>query len=531
MSTIALFNVWKDTGFTEGSVEVPKKDSTLPSPTFTFSDLNVSKDRMFSEIKLKADYLDLMDCSYVEAAVLMNNGSQFSVFGWIDDVSCVSDTEGSPVTSISWHVDHWRTYLYRAVFKDGIVKNRPAEDQYPPQNPSYRFRKPVPNLPGDAIISSPDTWYILLSYTRQNTEATVTTSGYAYLPVSTLHPDTEYESSGIKCPSLDSFAVGDWDEKLGLDPAAVKGVFLSPIKPGEAGWSLTKFKDPYGAFVSKTPIDSFTQYTASITAKSTDIRSYVVTGFDGETIGTLPWGLEVTEFKYRVVMESTSAYIQIRCNGIDSHLLGTCFTVPLPALEITENSWSSYVYSGARQSDMNQRVANTDRNFISGLASTANQAIQGAASGALLGAIGGPVGMLGGAALGGITSGLGSGISTVSEKMISSKYNDVFQGIDDFSHAQQTDGLLMAGTGFDCLRFGRKGIYLASYEIDNYSDIQLAQRLNLYGARVDEPTPNCTTLINAGGPLRIENLTVTGSIPVQAKQYIKERFRQGVRMI
>lgn len=531
MSTITVFNVWTDTGFTEGSVEVPKRNSTLPSPAYTFEDLNPSKDALFSEIRLKAAYVPLMSASYVEAVVSMNNGSSVSVFGWVDDVICGSDSMNYPQTVIRWHIDYWRTYISQAVFRDGIVKNRPrGTAQIPPQNPSYRFRT-LTSEKGRYLIQSQDEWYILLTYVKQNADATTTTSGLAYIPVSTVDPAKEGTASGVSFPSLNSFATGDWDEKLGLDPAAVKGVFLSPVKPGISGWTVRKLSGDYGAYVADTPIGSFSSYTVQAQAKSDDLTSFVVTGFDGETVGTLPWGVEVTTWEYRVVMDSASAYIQLRASGIDSHILGTCFTIPLPALEVTENSWSSYVYSGARKSDMDQRVANTDRNFISGLASTANQAIQGAASGAMLGAIGGPIGAIGGAALGGVTSALGSAISTVSEKAISTAYNDVFQGIDDFSHAHQTDGLLMAGTGFDCLRYGRKGIYLANYGIDAYSQGTLNTRIQLYGARVDEPTPDCTALIEAGGPLRIENLYVGGSIPVQAKQYIKERFRSGVRLV
>ena len=42
---------------------------------------------------------------------------------------------------------------------------------------------------------------------------------------------------------------------------------------------------------------------------------------------------------------------------------------------------------------------------------------------------------------------------------------------------------------------------------------------------------DCTALISAGGPLAIENLVVRGPIPAEAKQYIKARFANGVRII
>lgn len=533
MSEISVFRVWRDTGFTEGSVEVPKRNSTLPSPTFTFEDLQVSRDRMFSEVKVKGDFPSLMTCSYVEAVYEFNNVStpyRANIYGWVDEVLCTSDTDGSPVTTVRWHVDHWRTWMNTAQFKDGIVKARPHSDSkdQPPQNPSYRVKERGESM--TVIPSDQQYWYILITFTEQSPDGETTSSVYGYVPVDVTDGDAEFTKDGKSCPSLNSFVIGDWDEQLGLTPEMVKGVFLSPIEPSPA-WSFTS-QGSKAMYMSLTPLGSIVEhwYTLASPVKTDDKTTWILTGFDNESIGVLPWGLEVSMLKGRIIFESTSAYLQLRAFDKYSHVLGACFTLPLPTIEVTENSWSSYVYSGARQSDLSQRVANTSKSLESGIASTANQAIQGVGSGAMLGSIGGPLGALGGALIGGVTSALGSGISTVTDYMISSKYNDVFQGIDDFSHALQSDGLLMAGTGFDCLRFG--GLpELKSIVIDDYSQELLDSRQELYGVNVDEYTSNCTTLINAGGPLRIENLTVTGAIPVQAKQYIKERFRSGVRMI
>jgi hypothetical protein len=40
----------------------------------------------------------------------------------------------------------------------------------------------------------------------------------------------------------------------------------------------------------------------------------------------------------------------------------------------------------------------------------------------------------------------------------------------------------------------------------------------------------CNSLVKAGGPLQIANLIVMGDIPVQAKNYIANKFADGVRI-
>lgn len=53
----------------------------------------------------------------------------------------------------------------------------------------------------------------------------------------------------------------------------------------------------------------------------------------------------------------------------------------------------------------------------------------------------------------------------------------------------------------------------------------------MYGAHVTEPMSSCQSLINTGGPLQIVNMTVGGSIPVEAKEYMKTMFANGVRLV
>ena len=119
--TSATVSVWRDCGFTEGALEVPSKTSSLPASTFTYELQAIPRNTLFSRMTVKAPYEDLYD-------------------GWIDTVECSSDTTGSPATVISWHIDYWRTYAYKARYGAGIVQRRGNPTDCPPQPYPYRYR-------------------------------------------------------------------------------------------------------------------------------------------------------------------------------------------------------------------------------------------------------------------------------------------------------------------------------------------------------------------------------------------------------
>lgn len=547
MATLTL-SVWRDTGYTEGTLEVPSKTSSLPTPTFTFSNLHPSRDKLFSESQVPHAYEDLYDCSYVRAVIDMNNGDDVTVYGWIDSVTASSDTPNSPMTIIRWHIDYWRTYLSKATFKGGLVKRRPLLkdeegkdiDSYPPQSYPVRYMT-VDGTPVD--ITRPQSyWWVLatLSTTKFQGDPMISIA----FPVSASSPSTNITISvnNYHAPSFNDLITGYWIAELGLDPASIYGVFLSPISPNVnmSAWGAfgntykpeTGTEATYGSYMA-TSLNALSEYSVTGVADITpsDTENYVITGFDGEVIGSLPWGINVTQWTYRVILDTSSAYIQIRFDGIDSHAEGLCFTIPLITVPVGANAWSSYVYSGARQADIMQMRAETEKAGLSGLASAGTSALTGAASGAMLGAIGGPIGVAGGAALGAVTSSGAGLLNTATTYGVSSKYNDVFQDITDYRMAHQSNGLLMSGTGFDNARFGNSEIKLVKLVPDSYSVDVRAVDIEMYGVHVSEPVTSTQSLINAGGPLQIANLTVTGSIPVEAKQYFRERFAGGVRIV
>ena len=178
-----------------------------------------------------------------------------------------------------------------------------------------------------------------------------------------------------------------------------------------------------------------------------------------------------------------------------------------------------------------QARAEAEKARESTMAGTASNVTSSVASSAMLGSLGGPVGTLGGALIGGASSLISGTIGASTEYAVTTKYNDVFQEINDYRISRQSNGLIMSGTGFDSVRFGNRQIMLVKLVNDEYSTEQRTNDISLYGVHVSEPRDSCQSLIDAGGPVQIDNAVVTGSIPVEAKQYIRQRLAQGVRMI
>ena len=542
MSTITQIRIWRDTGFTDGCTEVPKKGGSLASPTYTFDGpFNPSKDDLFSRLKLRVPYTQLMDCSYLSISLDMKNGTDKTFYGWIDSVSIISDTESTPMTQVNWHVDLWRTYLSSATIGSGMVRRRPllTGDSVPPQPYPVRYRTSTEN-----INLTPETttyWVIFIASSAKFQGAPIITGAF---PVSASSPSSNTTLSLGKAPSFNDLVTGSWDEEIGLDPASVYGVFLSPIAPQTdmTGWGeyANEYKVTSGessttttyATYFSTSLNAVTQYSSSIgSITPDDVNQYAIRGFDGEIIGMIPWGLAISSYTYRLVIDTTSAYLQIRFDGKNSHAEGLCFTIPLIPISLSSNAYSSYVYSGARQADIMQARAEAEKSREAALVSTASNVTSSVASSAMLGSLGGPVGTLGGALIGGASSVISGTIGAAADYALTTKYNDVFQDITDYRIAHQSNGLIMSGTGFDSTRFGFSNITLVRLSADAYSQTQRTNDISLYGVHVSEPMTSCQSLIDAGGPVQIDNAVVTGPVPVEAKQYIRQRLAQGVRMI
>lgn len=576
------FSVWKDVGYTEGCLERPPKTSSLPKPDYVF-EINPSRTELFSRARVEGDFFPLHGCSYVRAVMDTEREYQpsYEYFGWIDNVTCSSDNPDAPMTIIDWHLDLWRTYLPSAVFGAGTVKRRPllSTDNVPPQSYPHRTMEYTARY---NVMIPEQYWFVVFNFTYTDKEYSISTTTstavtkdteggstttttatttpsketvasevkWGCYAVSATSPATQYTVSGgtAPAPSLNETLAGVFDETFGLDPDSVGGVWLSPVSPNSyssgfamSGWSANS-KYCNGRCLIANSVTAFGQsFERSLLTTTqppyepmpyadgtTDTYTYTLTGFQGEAIGTLPWGIKVQYLHVSLVVSNESCYIRVWLARNSTQTLqssmaeGLVFNYPCPQIGLSSNAWSSYLYSGAREAEVEQRRLQTEQTRALGVSSTSTlgSAVTALTGSSTLGEIAGL-----------FTGGHKQVLSSEAQYKVSEQYNDKFQAISDYSAANQTNANLLPSGTFDVLRNGIGGLWLVKMTKDSYSLTQRANDISMYGVNVSEPKTSCQSLIDAGGPLQITNLTVTGNIPPQAKNHFRNAFAGGVRIV
>lgn len=552
MATISEVKLWVDVGYMEGDVEIPKIGASLPTPTLTVEGpFNPSKGRLFSQIQIPEDWYTLRNVSYIAISLSLNNGALQTVYGWIDSVIMLSDNAESPMCEINWHVDYWRTYASAMIFKGGLVKRAPSSSF--PQTQAMTtwtvsddsvvaFEHGLINYPyasSPNVISIP-LYFLYISYV--NTSGSYTSIRPIVVPLNTnLITETTISYKYLKLPddstaaitmSLQDLMNGYWEERLSLDPSKIKGAWVLPIPPNGlsgtgtqadpytmTGWKGVKNGSAYFLLDDALYDEAYGQYEANILngASTTDTTKYIITGFDGEVVGELPWGKYVSTLYYRVVISGNSCYMQIRTNK-NAHAEGTCFTIPAPVVDTVENAISTYNYSGQREYDMSMRQLGVYQQ----LAGSTQSAIGGAIAGGVSGA--GPAGIAAGA-------GIGLGTSLLSAGLNQFVWNPAIQEAQDTLVSKQSSGLLVSGANYiDTIFLGRSP-RLVKMIADSASINRRSSVLGRYGYSVNTAYDSCQSLINSGGPLQISNLSIRGNVPVEAKQYVKALFERGVKLV
>ena len=384
----ATVEIWRDTGFTEGSVEVPSKTSSLPSPTYTFYNVNTPRDSLFSTLKLAHAFEDLYDCSYLRITLDMNNGADVTLYGWIDAVSCGSDTAEYPVTNIDWHPDLWRSYINSAQFGAGLVTRRPYGSDCPPQLYPFRFKDVHEE---NVIVPRSNIWWVVFKFVHKMKflSSLVTANCIGTFPIDIDSPNNMFTVSGPDMGGPDNvtaktipysfLAAGFFEEFLKLDPNTLVSVFLSPVCPFDVSVSSNTYSgdlsvyraqpipsSEYFGFLVKADANPFKEYTVNTSdLKTDDVFTTLITDFMGNTVGAIPWGFTIDTWKYRVVMDANQGYIDLRgfpkyteygvtvteTRGTMTPVLGTDYTIPLIPMEITDNTLGSYNWSGQRAAD------------------------------------------------------------------------------------------------------------------------------------------------------------------------------------
>ena len=568
MAAITKIEFWSDVGFVDGAVEIPRlaaADPTNPDVVIEPDDpIMPSKDRFFSELKLKEYYTGLLTMSYMRITYDLKNSLGVDTpnvfYGWVDKVDLSSDGE-YPMTVISWHIDEWRTWKSAITFGSGHVKRRPFKDlaSTPIQDYQYRYLELpsdhastrvelVPKMTTTIGGTTYEVWWVVFSY---NVTGAGTVVQYGFFPVTRLKASNFDDVASLyvsinagqfvyKCLTLRDILTGQFDENLGgIPPSSINGIWLSPICPtkqtitgtGTSGdpmviaglWEGISGINGYGAIGcgQNANMVNHTTYTKTISPgiTSSEEERFVIPSFDGSKNIDVPYGMTITSAEIVFILEPTSAYIQISLrDSMLGRLEGCATNLNLPILPYNENAYSEYVYSGQQYYDRSMRTTQSNANAW-------KNSVGGASQGAMMGAFG-PAGLVLGI-VGGVVGGM-------TNYAVEGLYqNDEEQALMNGLMASQTSGML-ASDIFVMAAVEFPGLVIEKLQPDQYSKGQITNTRAQFGISVDELMSSCDTLIRSTSPTgyyNIQNMIVNGNVPVSAKKWIREKFRSGVRLI
>ena len=566
MAAITKIEFWSDVGFIDGAVEIPRlnaADPTNPDMVIEPDDpIMPSKDRFFSELKLKEYYTGLLTMSYMRIRYDLKNSLGIDTpnifYGWIDKVELSSDGE-YPMTIISWHIDEWRTWKAEITFGSGHVKRRPFKDlaTTPIQDYPIRYVKLDSDdihvhdiLLGNDGFNNYQVWWILVSVNHKTVTDEIETRFYTYpifLTMSTIvchFKATDVSDNTVKTlhgPRLDQIYEGYLDERLGdmlgAAPESVNGVWITPISPILSADAAVSGTGSHGSpfdfgnmssdcvdgsygMLKLAQVDFIRSRSKTITAiTSSEEKRYCLTSTDGLKILDLPYGYSVDTVNITMLNEPDGPYFEISLkNSTYGNLEGMTVNVPLLSLPFSSNAYTSYVYSGQQQYDKEMRTLRSNSKAIEGTSVMA-------ASGALMGAFG-SMGAIAGAGMG-----LASGLLPYASEMIYS--NDKEQTLENRLKANQPSTMIISPNALLSIARGYDFVIKALIP-DDYSAAPITAMKNQFGVSVDELNPSCDTLIRVTSPTgyyNIQNMIVNGNVPVSAKKWIREKFRSGVRLV
>lgn len=568
MAAITKIEFWKDVGFLEGAIEIPRLNAPDPiNPDLTIEPdqpIIPSKERFFTKLKIREYFDELMEMSYIRITYELNDKTMV-FYGWVREVSLESDGD-LPMTVIDWHIDEWRTWKSSVTFGSGHVKRRPFKDlaTTPIQDYPIRYNE----LGGTNIkvldplnVGSKDFWWIIVSANRPTGQGetrietlcfpvrcdTGTADTYYYVKDYAGNPPS-YTTKKARVYSLQKIYGGLLDEMISTvlhtTPDSINGVWISPISPvcadsatgtGSSGDPLNFGVDLFCEFAQQSGDGSFsdgnlgvvsyryeniptrTKTFTSIT--SSEEHRYILTDTNGTKILELPYGFPVSTVNVTLVIEPDGPYFEIAFKDSSyGGLEGMTVNIPLTELPMNSNSYTSYVYSGKQDYDREMRTVQSNANAWKSSAS-------GGGTGAMMGALG-PMGLIVGAGMG-----VAPGLVNYGVEML--YQNDEEQRLENRLQANQSSTLILTSNSLlsliRCYSFVIKDIVP-----DSYSATQITATRNQFGISVDELMTSCDTLVRTTSPTgyyNIQNLIVGGDVPVSAKRWIREKFKTGVRLI
>lgn len=530
MITITKLKMWEDPGYTKGCVEIPPAGSwKLPAADYTSSEnLRPRKNMLMGAVELPLSYIQVMNMSYLYMEAQDDGNRTFSMFGWIDTIE--QSASSADAVIIRWTPDYWRTYSGSAVFKRGMIRKCKQSGYKRPYQTEPRKWK-VTHAADLFQKTGTDATYpynVVVAY--NHTENNVTSIKYAFWRCSlTAGKDTV---SGKTNPSLQDVYNGRIDELLGIDPAAITGIFVVPFLGWAGSTSVIVEGASHFAYLKQNFGSQTFSWALDQIYETDDMKRAVIMDPTGAIVATFPWGYSADYLAgyadVGTVSASTHLYLvkQSAPMSVPAYCAeGMCVDIPGLPCPVNSNAYSSYVYSGRREYEIDMRQIQTNQKGIAG----------GVGAGAnLLGA--GLMAMIPGAqilagfsASGAGTQGVGAASNYLLETFV---FNDQLQYAEDRMYSNQSANILIGGGGEGwAYSNALKDWKILQLEADTTSKDEYNNMVALNGYDVDSQTSDVSTFITGGGPLLITDLVVRGNIPPEAKASIKAKLEKGVYII
>jgi len=438
-------------------------------------------------------------------------------------------------TRIKWHVDYYLTGEYWRF--EALRQQEPSRLLYSLGPGRFKrgpesLKRPDSTQPRKWVASSEteiredsigtQQWIILSYQKTENSKTTIEWLFWREGETLTIAGDGTYETCNYNV-----VYTGQLEEFLGLDPDTIIGAWISPISPGST------------ADVYKYTADGHTRVarigqagnignakTFTISGETDDEEKYVIVDPFGAVQATTPWGVAFDKILCSVVASPEDCYLAIYLQDSASTLHageGRVFTLPLLRIPITSNAWSSYVYSGQREYDIEQKRIQQKQALASGIANAGQGAISGGIAGGLTKA-GGTVGAI---------AGLGVAIGgSIANYAITGYFDEKAQASTDRFVSNQT-GSIIAGNGSPAWKnasFMEKAWKIVKLVRDSQSAAELTAEQSELGYITDTYAADCSTIVATGGGLRIEGLEVKGGISREGREYIAALFARGVHI-
>lgn len=525
---------------------------------YTFTNVQPRKGKEFEEMELDIAWDEFAGCKLFSTPKLIvikfpslnMAGSYTFVYGWIDGAEPVATKGPQTNTRIKWHVDWWLTW---ADFNWFMQQRQPQilANWFPRRvaigagrlvKGPASFARPSASAPRKWLLESAasmidtrdphfdtETWWAVMCTTKTSgtpPSEVVTDIVYYFWPIGKTISGAAHAS-----PNWTSIYTGQIEEEMGIDPSRIQGFWLAPFMPwtgGEirnlASVSVYELTSIFSGNTNTKPLGNSVQ--------TDDKRKIIFTDPTGAEMFTAPWGIPFKTIVMWFDIGTSTAALCVYLGETDTPIEerkgaeGRFFSFPLPSLPVTENAWSSYVYSGQRDYDIAAKKIQRDESAVNGISGIGTGAIGGAIAGSMVApGIGTAAGLIGGA--------VSSAIGTAVNYFTAEKYDNRGQRNVDLLTSRQTAGMIVNAGGYGGLMqpYGSMiGWNMLTMVRDPVSLAEIEGEQAELGYDTDTYVADCTNLISGGGPLRIEGLRVKGDIPKEGKEYIAAMFARGVHI-